>query len=88
MKKNKTYLISAILFTTYDLYTLIRTIYFIFNKDTYGNVYFEFLFYPHIIFMTIGTILNYILYFKDNKKLKIAMIISYIIAVVLLFIKI
>ena len=88
MKRNKTMLISAILFTTYDIYILIRTIYYLIKKDTYGNVYFEFLFYPHFFFMILGTIFNYILYFKDNKYIKIGMIISYIIAIVLLFIKI
>ena len=88
MKKNKTILFSAILFTTYDLYTLTRTIYYLIKKDTYGNVYFEFLFYPHFAFMLLGTILNYILYFKNNRYIKIAMIISYLIAIVLLFIKI
>ena len=88
MKRNKTILFSAILFTTYVLYALIKTIYYLLNKDTYGNVYFEFLFYPHFAFMLAGTILNYILYFKNNKFIKLGMIICYITAIVLLFIKI
>ena len=86
MKRNKTYLISAIAFSTYDIYIIVRTIYYLFNKDTYGNVYFEFMFYPHLIFILLGTVLNYILYFKNNKYLKIAMIISYILAIIFLFI--
>lgn len=86
MKKNKTYLISAILVSSYDIYIIIKTIYFLFNKNTYGNVYFEFMFYPHLIFILLGTILNYILYFKDNKKLKIATLICYILSIIFLFI--
>ncbi|MBR1416916.1 MAG: hypothetical protein IJ572_03775 [Bacilli bacterium] len=86
MKKDKTWLISAIAFTTYDIYVLVRTIYYLINKDTYGNVYFEFMFYPHFIFMIIGTTLNYILYFKNNKYIKYIMILSYIIAIIFLFI--
>ena len=86
MKKNKTYLLSAIAFSTYDIYVIIKTIYYLLNKDKYGNVYFEFMFYPHLIFVLIGTILNYILYFKNNKYIKIGMIISYILAILFLFI--
>lgn len=86
MNKNKTYLISAIIVSAYDLYIIIRTIYFLFNKDTYGDVYFEFMFYPHLIFILLGTILNYILYFKENKKLKIATLVCYVLAIIFLFI--
>ena len=86
MKRNKTYLISALIVSTYDLYIIVRTIYYLFNKDTYGNVYFEFMFYPHLIFILLGTIFNYILYFKDNNKLKIATLVSYILAIIFLFI--
>ena len=86
MKKNKTYLIGAIIISTYDIYIIARTIYFLFNKDKYGDVYFEFMFYPHLIFILLGTILNYILYFKDNKKLKIATAVCYILGIIFLFI--
>lgn len=88
IKRNKAILVSAMLFSTYVIYTLVKTIYYLIKKETYGNVYFEFLFYPHFAFMLIGTILNYILYFKNNKYIKIGMIISYLIAIILLFIKI
>ena len=86
--KNKATLISAILFTTYDLYIIIRTIYYLINYKTYGNVYYDFLFYPHLVFILLATILNYILYFKDNKYIKISMIISYLISIVFFFITI
>ena len=86
MKRNKTYLISAIIVSIYDIYIIARTIYFLFNKDTYGDVYFEFMFYPHLIFILLGTILNYILFFKENNKLKIATLISYVLAIIFLFI--
>ena len=86
MNKNKTYLISALLFSTYILYISIRTIYFLINKQTYGDVYFEFMFYPHLIFILIANILNYILYFKNNKYLKYTMILCYIISIIFLFI--
>ena len=86
MKKNKTTLISAILFSTYVLYITIRTIYYLINKQTYGDVYFEFMFYPHLIFMYIAVILNYILFFKNNKYIKYTMILCYIIAIVFMFI--
>lgn len=88
MKKNKTWLISALLISTYDIYIIIKTIYYYLNKETYGNVYFEFMFYPHLIFIVLGTILNYILYFKDNKYLKYLMILCYIISIIFLFITI
>jgi len=84
--KNKTTLISAILFTIYDLYIIIRTVYFLLNKNTYGDVYFEFLFYPHLACIIIATIINYILYFKNNKFLKYAMFIFYLLALLFLFI--
>ena len=58
MKKNKMTLISAILFSTYDIYIIARTIYYLLNKDKYGDVYFEFMFYPHLFFMVVATILN------------------------------
>ena len=86
MKRNKTYLISAIIVSIYDIYIIARTIYFLFNKDTYGDVYFEFMLYPHLIFILLGTILNYILFFKENNKLKIATLISYVLAIIFLFI--
>ena len=86
MKKNKTYLISAILFTTYDLYIIIRTIYYLINWEKYNDVYFEFFFYPHLAFVLIGTILNYILFFKENKYLKYTTCICYILSLVFLFI--
>ena len=86
MKKNKMTLISAILFSTYDIYIIARTIYYLLNKDKYGDVYFEFMFYPHLFFMVVATILNYILFFKNNKYIKISMIVSYILAVIFLFI--
>ena len=79
-------LISAILFSTYDIYIIARTIYYLLNKDKYGDVYFEFMFYPHLFFMVVATILNYILFFKNNKYIKISMIVSYILAVIFLFI--
>ena len=88
MNRNKTTLVSAILFTTYDLYIIIRTIYYLCNYNTYGNVYFDFLFYPHLACVLIATILNYVLYFKNNKYTKIFMIVFYLIAIALLFIKI
>jgi len=86
MKRNKTYLISAIIVSIYDIYIIARTIYFLLNKESYGDVYFEFMFYPHLVFILLGTILNYVLYFKENKKLKIATLISYLLAIVFLFI--
>ena len=86
MKRNKTYLITALIVSIYDIYILARTIYFLFNKDTYGNVYFEFMFYPHLIIILLGTILNYILYFKENNKLKIVTLICYLLAMIFLFI--
>ena len=86
MKRNKTYLISAIIVSIYDIYIIARTIYFLLNKNTYGDVYFEFLFYPHLVFILLGTILNYVLYFRENKKLKIATAICYLLAIIFLFI--
>ena len=87
MKKNKTTLISAILFSTYIIYIIVRTLYYVINKQTYGNVYFEFtMFYPHLIVMIIANILNYILFFKNNKKLKYTMIGLYILGIILVLI--
>ena len=86
MKRNKTYLISALIVSAYDIYIIVRTLYYLFNKDSYGDVYFEFMFYPHLAFILLGTILNYILYFRETKKLKIATLICYIAAIILLFI--
>ena len=86
MKKNKTYLISATLFSTYLIYIIIKTIYYLINKQTYGDVYFEFMFYPHLIFLVIANVLNYILFFKDNKYVKYIMILCYIISIIFLFI--
>ena len=88
MKKEKRWLFSAMIISTYIIYIVARTIYYLINKNSYGNVYFEFLFYPHLAFMLIGNVLNYILYFKDNKILKIAMIVIYIIGAAFLFITI
>ncbi len=86
MQKEKRWLISALIISTYVIYIIARTIYFLINKKSYGDVYFEFMFYPHLIFMLIGLILNYILYFKNNKYIKYAMILCYIIGAIFLFI--
>ena len=87
MKKNKAILISAILFSTYIIYIAARTIYYLINYKSYGNVYFEFnTFYPHLIIILIKNILNYILFFKDNKKIKYTMLGLYIIGVLLVLI--
>jgi len=86
MKKNKTLLISAILFLSYDIYVLIKTIIYYSQPQIYGDVYFEFMFIPHIVFITLGTIFNFITYFKDKKILKIITLILYLIGIIFLFI--
>lgn len=86
MKRNKTYLTSAIIVSIYDIYIIARTIFYLFNQSTYGDVYFEFMFYPHLIFILLGTGLNYVIYFKDDKKLKIATLICYLLAIIFMFI--
>ena len=86
MKREKRWLYSSLIITTYVVYIIARTIYYLINNKTYGDVYFEFMFYPHLIFMLAGLILNYILYFKNNKYIKYTMILCYIIGVIFLFI--
>lgn len=86
MKKNKITLISAIIFSIYVIYIVTRTIYFILNSSKYGDVYFEFLFYPHLVSIILATILNYILYFKNNKYIKYSMIFCYLMAIIFIFI--
>ena len=55
-------------------------------KDTYGNVYYDIHIIPHLIFIFIGIVLNFIYYFKNIKYIKIAMIITYLIGIIFLFI--
>ena len=86
MKKNKTTLISAILFLSYLIYITISYISFYLKKETYGNVYYDIYIYPHFILLLLGVILNFIYFFKPNKYIKIIMIISYIIGIIFLFI--
>ena len=86
MKKNKITLISAIVFSIYVIYIVARTIYFALNSNKYGDVYFEFMFYPHLVFIILATTLNYILFFKNNKYIKYSMIFCYLMAIVFIFI--
>jgi hypothetical protein len=88
MKKNKTLLISSVLFLSYEIYILISYIYFYIKKDTYGNVYNTILIYPHFILILIGIIFNFMAYFKNKKIYNYLTIICYIIGTILLFIAI
>lgn len=86
MKKQKNLLISSLLFLSYDIYVLISYIWFLFNKEKYGNVYYDILIYPHYVFMIIGTVLNFMAYFKNKKWMFLTAIICYILAIIFLFI--
>ena len=85
--KNKTTLLGASLFSLYFIYIIIDYIKYYNLQDKYGNVYYEMYIYPHLVFIFLGIVLNFIYYFKENKYIKYIMIISYILGIIFLFIK-
>ena len=74
------------MFLSYDIFVFCNYIYFLINKDTYGNVYYDILIYPHFGFMVAGTILNILAIFIKNKWLIRIATVCYIVGAIFLFI--
>ena len=64
MKKNKLVLLSSILFLSYDIYIVCSYLWYHFHKDEYGYVYQDILIVPHFIFLSLGTVFNFLYFFN------------------------
>ncbi len=86
MKRNKLLLLSSLLFLSYVIYVLVKSIFYYSQPEKYGDIYFEFMFIPHIVLIIFGTLFNFIAYFINNKYIKYITVVFYVFGIIFLFI--